>query len=53
MVLHPDVQQEAQEEIDSVVGAGCLPHSGDRPNLPFLEAVVLETTWRSFRLLFV
>ncbi|KAI6010731.1 hypothetical protein F5J12DRAFT_821371 [Pisolithus orientalis] len=44
IVLRPDVQQKAQEEIDCVVGADHLPHSGDRPNLPFLEAVVLETT---------
>ncbi|KAI6149296.1 cytochrome P450 [Pisolithus tinctorius] len=43
MVLHPDVQRKAQEEIDRVVGADRLPDFGDRPNLPYVEAVLLET----------
>ncbi|KAI6042046.1 cytochrome P450 [Pisolithus marmoratus] len=43
MVLHPVVQRKAQEEIDRVVGTDRLPDFGDRPNLPYVEAVLLET----------
>ncbi|KAI6024110.1 cytochrome P450 [Pisolithus microcarpus] len=43
MVLQPDVQRKAQEEIDRVVGTDRLPDFGDRPNLPYVEAVLLET----------
>ena len=47
MILHPDVQAKAQEEIDHVVGSQRLPDFGDRPNLPYVEAVYLETLrWR-------
>jgi len=45
MVLYPDVQAQAQAEIDSVIGNGLprLPHWDDRSLLPFVEAVVKET----------
>ncbi|KAI6122285.1 cytochrome P450 [Pisolithus thermaeus] len=43
MVLYPDVQKKAQEEIDRVVGTDRLPDFDDRPNLPYIEAVTLET----------
>ncbi|KAK6518716.1 hypothetical protein TWF506_005854 [Arthrobotrys conoides] len=43
MSLNPEVQQKAQEEIDSVVGTDRLPGFQDRPNLPYLEAVLTET----------
>lgn len=47
MVLYPDVQKKAQEEIDRVVGADRLPDFDDRPKLPYVEAVMLETMrWR-------
>ncbi|KAF8554409.1 cytochrome P450 [Imleria badia] len=47
MVLHPEVQAKAQEEIDQVTGGHRLPEFGDRPNLPYVEAVFLETLrWR-------
>ncbi|KAF9238504.1 cytochrome P450 [Melanogaster broomeanus] len=47
MVLNPDVQSEAQEEIDRVVGNERLPNFDDRPNLPYVEGVYLETLrWR-------
>ncbi|KAF5357112.1 hypothetical protein D9756_006792 [Leucocoprinus leucothites] len=42
MVLHPEVQRKAQEELDSVLGHGRLPEFGDRETLPYLEAVVKE-----------
>lgn len=41
-VLHPDVQKKAQEEIDRVVGKDRLPSYTDRPNLPYVEAVMRE-----------
>jgi cytochrome P450 len=47
MVLHPKVQAKAQEEIDWVVGPERLPNFGDRPYLPYVEAVYIETfRWR-------
>ncbi|KAI9566800.1 cytochrome P450 [Boletus coccyginus] len=47
MVLHPEVQAKAQEEIDKVIGGQRLPDFADRPNLPYVEAVYLETfRWR-------
>ena len=42
MLLHPDVQQRAQEEIDRVLGSDRLPLLKDRESLPYLEAVMLE-----------
>ncbi|KAG0706787.1 cytochrome P450 [Suillus ampliporus] len=47
MVLHPEVQIKAQEEIDRVVGNSRLPDFSDREMLPYVEAVYLETLrWR-------
>ena len=43
MVLHPEVQAKAWEEIDQVVGTDRLPEFTDRPNLPYVEAICLET----------
>ncbi|XP_054274087.1 probable cytochrome P450 303a1 [Macrosteles quadrilineatus] len=43
MLLFPDVQKKAQEEIDRVVGRDRLPNLNDRPNMPYMEAVVLES----------
>lgn len=45
MVLFPDVQRKAQEEIDRVVGTDRLPTFDDRENLPYIEAVLTEA-WR-------
>ncbi|EGO24806.1 hypothetical protein SERLADRAFT_361704 [Serpula lacrymans var. lacrymans S7.9] len=42
MVLHPDVQERAQMEIDTVIGEGRLPDSNDRPSLPYVEALFRE-----------
>ncbi|KAN0092733.1 Cytochrome P450, partial [Tylopilus felleus] len=47
MALHPEAQAKAQEEIDRVVGTQHLPDFGDRSNLPYVEAIYLETLrWR-------
>ncbi|EJD42946.1 cytochrome P450 [Auricularia subglabra TFB-10046 SS5] len=42
MILHPDKQKKAQEEIDRVLGHGRLPEFGDRTALPYVESVLLE-----------
>jgi hypothetical protein len=42
MMLHPQVQLQAKEEIDRVVGDGRLPDTNDRVNLPYIEAVLKE-----------
>ncbi|KAG1736217.1 cytochrome P450 [Suillus lakei] len=48
MVLHPEAQRLAQQEIDSVVGVNRLPDFYDRPSLMYVEAVFRETIrWHS------
>ena len=42
MIRHPQVAKKAQAEIDSVVGYKSLPTFADRPNPPYLEAVIQE-----------
>ncbi|KAJ3505438.1 hypothetical protein NLJ89_g7417 [Agrocybe chaxingu] len=43
MVANPEVQKRAQEEIDSMIGPDRrLPDFGDRPALPYVEAVYRE-----------
>ncbi|KAG1841703.1 cytochrome P450 [Suillus subalutaceus] len=47
MILHPEVQIKAQEEIDRVIGDSRLPDFSDQEGLPYVEAVYLETLrWR-------
>jgi len=43
MVLHPEIQQKAWNEIDSVIGRERLPTFEDRSKLPFVENIVQET----------
>ncbi|KIK53485.1 hypothetical protein GYMLUDRAFT_250310 [Collybiopsis luxurians FD-317 M1] len=42
MILFPDVQKQAQQEIDLVVGNSRLPTFEDRPSLPYLDALIRE-----------
>ncbi len=42
MQLHPDVQRKGQAELDAVVGSDRLPTFADRPNLPYVNAMVKE-----------
>ncbi|KAH7328195.1 cytochrome P450 [Stachybotrys elegans] len=42
MVLNPEVQRKAHEQLDLVVGRDRLPNFGDRPNLPYIEWIVQE-----------
>lgn len=42
MVLHPEAQKAAQEELGRVIGSGRLPTFQDRDRLPYIEALVKE-----------
>ena len=42
MVLSPDIQRKAQEELDKVVGFSRLPVYEDRENLPYINALCKE-----------
>ncbi|KAG6038113.1 hypothetical protein E4U41_004535 [Claviceps citrina] len=43
MTLYPDVQRQAQREIDDVVGSERLPGFRDREHLPYMNALIKET----------
>lgn len=43
MLRHPEVQERAWAEIDAVVGTHRLPDFDDRPNLPYVDAILMET----------
>ena len=42
LAMHPEVQQKAAEEISRVVGKDSLVRLGDRPNLPYIQALVQD-----------
>ncbi|KAJ7061169.1 cytochrome P450 monooxygenase [Mycena amicta] len=42
MLLHPECQQRAHEELDRVVGKGVLPTFHDRESLPYLQCIYQE-----------
>lgn len=42
MVLHPDIQAKAQQEVDACVGDQRDVQDSDVPNLPYLQAIVKE-----------
>lgn len=42
MAAYPELQKQAQEEIDRVFGQDEMPHAADEKNLPFLRACLLE-----------
>ena len=44
MALYPEVQKKAQAEIDAVVGPNRIPNFHDRPSLPYINAVVKESS---------
>ncbi|KAG8763051.1 hypothetical protein FRC12_008734 [Ceratobasidium sp. 428] len=47
MLLYPNTQQAAQEEIDRVVGTERLPTMKDRLNLPYIDRLLKELLrWR-------
>lgn len=42
VLVYPEVQRRAQEELDRVVGRSRLPEYSEKENLPYLEGVVRE-----------
>jgi len=47
MILYPETQKKAQEELDRVVGRGRLPTFRDYESLPYIRAIVKEILrWR-------
>ncbi|KAF9527652.1 cytochrome P450 [Crepidotus variabilis] len=42
MLLYPDVQTKALEEIDNLTHGERIPTVGDRPNLPYIDAICKE-----------
>ncbi|KAJ3562903.1 hypothetical protein NP233_g9292 [Leucocoprinus birnbaumii] len=42
LLLFPSVQKRAQKELDAVIGRSRLPSLEDKPNLPYLNALVKE-----------
>jgi cytochrome P450 len=42
MVLYPDVQRKAREELYKVVGRSRIPNFNDRERLPYIEALLNE-----------
>jgi cytochrome P450 len=42
MVLYPEAQRKAQEEIDAVLGTERLPDFGDEASLPYVSALCTE-----------
>ncbi|TFK27924.1 cytochrome P450 [Coprinopsis marcescibilis] len=47
MILHPEIQRKAQQEMDTVVGRDRLPEFTDEAKMPYLAAVIKELVrWR-------
>ena len=44
MALYPEAQKKAQAEIDAVIGPNRLPNFHDRPSLPYINAIVKESS---------
>jgi cytochrome P450 len=42
MVLYPDIQKKAQDDIDRITGGGRLPTFADKTSLPYIACVVWE-----------
>lgn len=43
MMVFPDVQRKAQEELERIVGPNRLPEVDDYPNLPYIRCCVKES----------
>uniref|UniRef100_A0A2K6PHN4 Cytochrome P450 1A n=1 Tax=Rhinopithecus roxellana TaxID=61622 RepID=A0A2K6PHN4_RHIRO len=43
LVARPEIQRKIQKELDAVIGRGWRSRLSDRPQLPYLEAFILET----------
>ena len=42
MILFPDVQEKAHEELNTVLGKGVVPTFNERERLPYLQAIIYE-----------
>jgi hypothetical protein len=42
MAMYPEAQEKAQAELDKVVGTDRLPDFGDREDLIYLKALIIE-----------
>ncbi|KAM0432733.1 hypothetical protein ACHAPT_004435 [Fusarium lateritium] len=42
MVLHPEIQEKARCQLDSVIGPDRLPNFSDRASMPYIEHIVQE-----------
>jgi len=47
MLLYPEVQQQAKEQIDSLVGSSRLPTMDDENELPYVRCLIKETLSKS------
>ncbi|KAL3518262.1 hypothetical protein ACH5RR_020851 [Cinchona calisaya] len=45
VINHPGILQNAQKEIDHVVGHQSLMEESDDPNLPYIQAIMKEPLW--------
>ena len=43
LMLHPDIQRKAQEQLDEVIGHDRLPDFDDLDHCPLIRAIVMET----------
>jgi cytochrome P450 family 33 len=43
LIHHPEVEQKAHEELDRVIGSDRLITLGDKINLPYINAIIMET----------
>lgn len=49
IVLYPEVQSRAHQELDSVIGSARLPEFQDKNALPYISAIVKEVLSRTSR----
>jgi len=42
MLIYPNVQRKAKQELDSIIGLDRLPNFSDKPNLAYLSAIIKE-----------
>lgn len=42
MLVHPEVQKRAQQELDDVLAMDHLPTFADRPDLPYIDCIAWE-----------
>lgn len=44
LLLNPEIQKKAQEEMDAVTGRQRLPEMKDRESLPYLDSIITEVS---------